>query len=405
MRVMKKIFLGLLLLSAPVLSQEKPIVIRAGTLLDGKGGIKHNVSITVEGSKISNIGSAPGITYDLRRLTVLPGLIDTHVHIAWHLGPDGRYQPRDDFAATSLGYALENAYVTLMAGFTTVQSLGSPIDRDTRDAINRGVMPGPRLLTSLRPVGNSKLTPAEIRDAVRKNKADGADVIKMFAWTGTLIDGGQRTLNNEQIAAGCSEAKALGLRSLVHVYGDEAIRSVAEAGCTGVEHGFFATDETLRVLAKHGTYFDPHIGLVMQNYLSNRSKFLGIGSYKEEEMSAMEQNLPVILSMFQRALKIPGLKIVYGTDAVAAAHGHNIEEMVYRVEKAGQQPMAAIVSATSLAAESLNLGDRIGAVTPGMQADLIALEGNPLKDITALRRIVFVIRVEEFTRTPRTDQG
>ncbi|MCU1259735.1 MAG: amidohydrolase [Bryobacterales bacterium] len=141
-------------------------------------------------------------------------------------------------------------------------------------------------------MGNAKLSPDQIREAVRKNKADGTDVIKMFAWTGTLIGGGQRTLSNEQITAGCGEAKAQGLRSVVHVYGDEAIRAVAEAGCTGVEHGFFASDETLRILARLGTYYDPHIGLVMQNYLNNRPKFLGIGSYKEEEMAAMKHTFP-----------------------------------------------------------------------------------------------------------------
>jgi len=376
----------------PAFSQPPPIVIRAGRLLDGTGSVQRNVSIVIEGDKIRSIGPAGKATYAFHNLTVLPGLIDTHVHIAWHLGPDGRYQPRDASPTTSLGYALENAYVTLMAGFTTVQSLGSAIDIDARDALKRNVLAGSRLLTSLRPVGNPKLSPAEIREAVRKNKADGADVIKMFAWTGTLIGGGQRTLSNEQIAAGCEEAKAQGLRSLVHVYGDEAIRAVAEAGCTGVEHGFFASDDTLRILARRGTYFDPHIGLVMQNYLNNRPKFLGIGSYKEEEMVAMEHNLPIILDTFKRALKIPGLKIVFGTDAVAAAHGNNIEEMVYRVQKGGQETGAAIVSATSLAAESLNLGDKIGKLAPGMEADLIAVEGDPLTDITALRRVVFVMK-------------
>lgn len=387
-----KPLIAVLLNLVPLLAQDQPVFIKASTLLDGKGGVQHDVSITVEGSKIRGIGPASKTTYDLRGLTVLPGLIDTHVHIAWHLGPDGRYQPRDDSPVTSLGYTLENAYVTLMAGFTTIQSLGSPIDGDARDAIKRGVMPGPRLLTSLRPVGNAKLTPAEIREAVLKNKADGADVIKMFAWTGTLIDGGQRTLSNEQIAAGCSEAKTQGLRSLVHVYGDEAIRAIAEAGCTGIEHGFFASDDTLRELARRGVYLDPHIGLVMQNYLNNRSRFLGIGNYREEEMAAMEHNIPIILETFRRALKIQALKIVFGTDAVAAAHGHNIEELIYRVEKGGQSTGAAVISATSLAAESLNLGDKIGTLAPGMEADLIAVEGDPLKDITSLRRVVFVMK-------------
>src|ERR1700693_5370697 len=135
-----------LLCSSVAVAQEQAIVLRAGTVLDGKGGLRHNVAIVVQNGKILRIDAAGGTAYDLRHLTVLPGLIDTHVHIAWHFGPDGRYQPRDDSQVTALGYTLENAYVTLMAGFTTVQSVGSAIDGPARDAINRGVLPGPRIL-------------------------------------------------------------------------------------------------------------------------------------------------------------------------------------------------------------------------------------------------------------------
>jgi len=375
-------------------AQDVPIVIRAGTILDGKGNALHNREILIQGGKIQKVAEVAGkVNYDFRKLTVLPGLIDTHVHIAWHFGPDGRYMPRDASPASAMGYGLENAYVTLMGGFTTVQSVGSPIDVEIRNAINRGILPGARILTSIHGINNPRLSIEELREAVRKNKADGADLIKMFAWTGTLQHGGgNQTLSNGQIAAVCDEAKKNGLRVLVHVYGDEASRVVSEAGCTSVEHGFFASDETLRVLAARGTYYDPHTGLVIQNYLENKPKFFGIGSYTQEEMDAMEQTLPTILATFKRALRVPGLKIVYGTDAVAGAHGRNIEEMIYRVQKGGQEPGAAIVSATSLAAESLQMADRIGSIAPGMDADLIAVEGDPLKDITVLRRVVFVMR-------------
>ena len=384
----------LLLLSCALFAQQEPVILRVGTVLDGKGGVQHNRNIVIQRGKIQKIFAATGDAgYDLRNLTVLPGLIDTHVHISWHFGPDGRYMPQDTSQASAMGYGLENAYVTLMAGFTTVQSVGSPIDRDIRDAINRGVLPGARVLTSINGISDPKMSIDELRAAVRKNKADGADLIKMFAWTGTLQKGvGGQTLSNEQIAAVCDEAKKNGLRTLVHVYGDAAIRVVSESGCTSVEHGFFASDETLRVLAARGTYFDPHTGLVIQNYLANRSKFLGIANYTPEEFAAMEQALPAILATFKRALKIPGLKIVYGTDAVAGGHGHNIEEMVYRVQKGGQNPNAAILSATSVAAESLEMSDRIGSLAPGMNADLIAISGDPLKDITTLRRVLFVMK-------------
>ncbi len=388
-----KHYSAFLLLPVLLAAQDRPIVIQAGTILDGRGRVLHGTSIVVQGSKIQEVRSSAGTaTYDLRNLTMLPGLIDTHVHITWHFGPDGRYMPRDISEAQAMGYALENAYVTLMAGFTTVQSVGSPLDRDVRDAINRGVQPGPRLLTLVRGVNNTRLSVEELREAVRKNAADGADLIKMFASAGSVKNGGHQTLSNEQIAAVCDEARKAGLRTLVHAYGDDTIRAVSVAGCTSVEHGFFASDETLRELASRGTYYDPNIGLVMQNYLNNRPKFLGIGNYTEDEMGEMERAIPITLATFKRALAISGLKIVFGTDAVAGAHGHNIEELIYRIQKGGQDTGAAILSATSVAAESLKMGDKIGAIAPGMVADMIAVEGDPLKDVTALRRVVFVMK-------------
>jgi imidazolonepropionase-like amidohydrolase len=384
--------MALILASSITFAQDQPIVIQAGTLLDGKGGVQRNVSIVVKGSKIEKIGGAAGKpTHDLRKLTVLPGMIDTHVHIAWHFGPDGRYQPRDDSQASAMGYATENAYVTLMSGFTTVQSVGSPIDGDLRTAINRGVLPGPRVLTSLRAINNPALTPEQIRDAVRKMKADGSDVIKIFA-SKSFREGGGATLSKEQIEAACDEATALKLRSVVHVYGPETIQQVSGAGCTSVEHGTLITPEVLKALAAKGTYFDPNIGLVAQNYLSHRSNYLGIGNYTEEGMAAMERSIPIALKVFKEALATPGLKIVFGTDAVAGVHGRNVEELIYRVEKGGQDPKAAISSITSVSAESLGMGNQIGTLAPGMEADLIAVDGDPLKDITVLRRVIFVMK-------------
>ncbi len=388
---MKIVYAAFCLCGLAAFAQEQAITLRAGTLLDGKGGVLHNVAIVVQNGKIQKIDSAATSGYDLRNATVLPGLIDTHVHIAWHFGPDGRYQPRDDSQVTALGYTLENSYVTLMAGFTTVQSVGSPIDGDARNAINRGVLPGPRILTALRPLSDARLTPDQIHEYVRKVAADGADLIKIFA-SKSMRDGGGRTLSKEQIVAACGEAKARGLRTLVHVYDAETIRDVSEAGCTTVEHGTLINEEVLRLLAARGTYFDPTVGLVTQNYLLNRAHYLGIGNYTEEGFASMESNISAGLVMFKRALATKNLKIVYGTDAVAGAHGRNIEGLVYRVEKGGQDTKSAIVSATSLAAESLNLGDKIGTIAPGMEADLIAVDGDPLKDITALRRVVFVMK-------------
>jgi imidazolonepropionase-like amidohydrolase len=375
-----------------VFAQDRPVVLRVGTLLDGKGGVQHNTEIVVENGKIQKIGPGNGTpTYDLKSATVLPGMIDAHVHIAWHFGPDGRYQPRDTSPTAAMGYAVENAYVTLMGGFTTVQSVGSPIDGDLRAAINRGVFPGTRVLTSLRAIQNGKLTPDEIRDAVRKMAADGSDVIKIFA-SRSIRDGGGATLTDEQINAACGEAKAQHLRAVVHVYQPATIKAVVSAGCTSVEHGSLADKDSLQFLADHGTYFDPNIGLVAQNYLAHKANFLGIGNYTEEGMAAMEKGIPESLAVFKMALAIKGMKIIYGTDAVAGAHGHNVEELIYRVQKGGMDPKAAIASATSVTAESLNMGDKIGSIAPGMEADIIAVEGDPLKDIEVMRKVVFVMK-------------
>ena len=247
------------------------------------------------------------------------------------------------------------------------------------------------MLTSLAALTNANLTPEQIREYVRKTATDGADLIKIFA-SRSIRDGGGQTLSAEQIQAACGEAKKLGLRTLVHAYGDDAVKAAVLAGCTSIEHGTLVSPEILQLMAEHGTYLDPNIGLVKQNYLENRAHYQGIGNYNDEGFAAMEKAIPVDLAMFKNALAVKGLKIVFGTDAVAGAHGRNVEELIYRVQKGGQDPMAAIIAITSLAAQSLNLGDKIGTVAPGMEADLVAVEGNPLQDITALRRVVFVMK-------------
>jgi imidazolonepropionase-like amidohydrolase len=230
-----------------------------------------------------------------------------------------------------------------------------------------------------------------LKQAVRDAKQAGADLVKIFA-SGSIRDGGKQTMTDEQLQAACGEANALGLRTLVHAHSPESMKAATLAGCTQVEHGIFATDEVLRLMAERGTYFDPNIGLVLQNYLRNKDKYLGIGNYTEEGFAAMEKAIPVNFDMFRRALRVPKLKIVYGTDAVAGAHGHNIEEAISRVKDGGQDPMAAIVSLTSLSAESLRLQNEIGAIAPGLQADIVAVDGDPLADITVLRRVTFVMK-------------
>jgi imidazolonepropionase-like amidohydrolase len=337
----------------------------------------------------------------LTGLTVLPGLIDTHVHVGWHFDPDGRLHDDDDEPGeVSALYAAENAYALLMAGFTTVQSLGSDVDKHVRDAIGRGTLPGPRILTSLRSISARTGSVDDIRRFVRAQKNRGADVIKVFA-SASIRDGGGPTMSQEQLDAACGEASALGLRSVIHAHGPESARRSVLAGCTTIEHGALLDEQVMRLMAERGVYFDLNTHLIFQNYFENKARYLGIGNYDEEGFRQMELAVPSVLHVFKQGLQIPGLKMVFGTDAVAGAHGINVEELIYRVQTGGQDPHEAILSATSLAAESLELGDSIGALEKGMVADLIAVDGNPLDDITALRRVVFVMKDAKVVKNER----
>jgi quinoprotein glucose dehydrogenase len=371
------------------------IRIRADRVLDGRGATIEDATVVVRGSRIVGIerGGADA-EYDLRGFTVMPGGIDTHVHINWHFDADGRThdaRPEEESPAQAMLYAAENAYATLLGGITTVQSLGAPLDGDLRDFIARGTLPGPRIVTSLRSLSERTGTPDEIRTAVRRLKADGADVIKIFA-SASIRDGGSATMSQEQLDAACGEARAQDLRSAVHAHGPESAQRAIHAGCTTIEHGALLDDATLDLMAEHRTFYDPNIGVVIQNYIENRARYEGVGNYNAEGFAHMERALPGSLDVFRRALRRPGIRIVFGTDAVAGAHGRNFEEIVYRVQQGGQDAMAAIVSATARAAESLGLHERIGSIAPDMEADLIAVPGNPLEDITALRHVAFVMK-------------
>ena len=382
------------MVSAQTPARAKRVVIGVSTLLDGKGKVLRDTRIVVEGSKIVAIDPKAGpVDYDLRGLTVLPGWIDAHVHITWSFGKDGKNAGAGETTQEAAYSAASNAWMTLMAGFTTVQSVGSPTDVALRDSIARGLLPGPRILTAVEPLqgrGERTGTPDEIRGFVRKQKEAGADVIKIFA-SQSIRQGGGMTLSQDQLNAACDEAKKQGLRTLVHAY-KEAVRAATIAGCTQIEHGTMATDDDLKLMAAKGTYLDPQAGLVIENYLLNKEKYLGTPGYTEEGFAAMQKVLSLNHELVERASKIPGLKMVFGTDAVAGSHGRNAEEFIDRVRDGRIDAMAAMVSANSMAAEAMGMGDRIGSIAPGMEADIIALDGDPLKDITAVRRVVFVMK-------------
>jgi imidazolonepropionase-like amidohydrolase len=386
----------LLLASAAASAQQDTIVIRAGTILDGKGGVLRDTAIVVQGSKIVRIDpKAVGtVTYDLKTVTVMPGWIDTHAHIASHFDRGtGRLHSNQSPPETKeeqTMYLMENAYNILMSGFTTVQSPGAEIDRYLRTWTAENKVPGPRILTSLRSVNETTGTPEQIREFVRKAVADGADFVKIFA-TKSIREGGAQTMTDAQIQAACGEAKALGKRTLVHAQGPEGAKASVLAGCTAIEHGNRLTDEVLDLMVKNGTYFDSNNHLLLHNYIDNKPRYLGIGNYNEEGFRYLEKGLPVGNDTFKRALK-KKVKMVFGVDAMPGALGREYEELIYRVKDGGQDSMDAITTITSKSAESIGLGDLIGAIAPGMEADIIATAGNPVTDITAVRRTVFVMK-------------
>ena len=306
-------------LPAISLAQTPSITIKAASAFDGTGRSIPSPAIVVRDGKIVSVGgaSAGAATYDLRGLTILPGLIDTHVHLDTHFGADGRPTSRGETPAQSIMYEAENAYITLAAGFTKVQSIGSPLDVDVRAAIARGVIPGPRLLASIRPINENTGTPDEIKAFVRKLKADGADLVKLFA-SKSSREGGAQTMTDEQIRAACGEARAVGLRSWVHAHSPSSVRAAALAECTTVTHGSQVTDAELKLMADRHVYFEPNIGLVSQNYLENRDRYYGIGNFDDQGFKFTEDGIPLKLAMFKRALKTSGLTLLMGTDAAPA---------------------------------------------------------------------------------------
>jgi imidazolonepropionase-like amidohydrolase len=349
----------------------------------------------IQGSKIVRIDrNLENPNYDLGSLTLMPGWIDTHAHITSHFDRGtGRAHSAETEGETSqqaMLYAVENAYKMLLSGFTTVQSPGAPLDKDLRDWIADGRVAGPRILTSLRSVTENTGTPDQIRAFVRDVIGDGADFVKLFA-TRSIREGGAQTMTDDQVRAACEEAKALGKRTLVHAQGPEGAKAAIVAGCTAIEHGNRLTDEVLDLMVERGTYFDSNNHLLIHNYLENKARYFGIGNFNEEGFMYLEKGLAPGNDTFKRALA-KRVKMVFGTDATAGALGRQYEELIYRVKDGGQDPMDAIVTATSKSAESLGMGDTIGTIAPGMEADLVATDGNPLQDIAAVRRVAFVMK-------------
>jgi len=364
-------------------------------MLDGQGGEMRDAVIKVVNGKIRAVGpyEAGPVTHDLSAYTVLPGLIDAHVHITGYINRLGKVNTVGDGESPEQQAAgrAANALATLRAGFTTVASMGADSDKELRQSIKSGSIPGPRILTSLTPFRDSLLTPGELRRAIRRHKSSGADFVKIFG-SHSLRTGGPLLYSAEQLATLCAEAKRVGLRSVVHAHSEASIRAAAIAGCDQVEHGFLATAEGLSFLAARGLFYNPQCGVLLTNYIENRARYEGVSGFDSAAFAMMERLRPTLPKLIQTALAIPSLKLLYSTDATAGAHGRNAEDLVCRVRQAGQSPMDALVTATSRNAIALGLGSEIGTVAPGYQADLIALEGDPLREIEAVRRVIFVMK-------------
>jgi imidazolonepropionase-like amidohydrolase len=376
-------------------SQSGVVRIRAARVFDGRGRVIRNGVVTLDGGRIGSLEDTGGpITHDLGDVTLMPGMIDVHVHIDWHFQPNGLYgtrpgQPRETPEQREAAIH-ENARATLMAGFTTIQTLGSRSDVELRDAIAAGTVVGPRIVTSAGQLQARDRTPDELREQVREYKAAGADVIKTFA-SGSIRTGGEMNVTQAQLDAICDEARVQGLRSLVHAHDPASIIAAVDAKCSQIEHGVFANADAIAAMNAAGVYFDPNIGLVLQNYIENKDKFLGSGSYDEAGFAFMEKAVPTLGPIFNMALRA-GVKMPLGTDAVAGAHGQNAREAIVRVRDGGQRPIDALISATSLAAESLGLGQAIGTLAPGFTADLVAVGGDPTTAIESLRDVRFVVK-------------
>jgi len=356
--------------------------IHAARMIDGRGHLTTDAWIEVRDGRILRVGAPPRprrlATYELGDVTVLPGLIDAHLHISQYTDRSAVDTPSEGALAR-----VGNLYTTLMAGVTTVQTVGSAFDVELRDAVARGRIPGPRVLTAIEPLRDTSLSIDSLRGFVRGLKARGADVVKIFVSDGPLTTTKQ-TFSDVKLAAICGEANAHGLRTVVHAADPQSVRAATLAKCTQIEHGTYATDSEFRLMAANGTLFDPQVCIILRAYLEDPD----LEASQRQEFS---KALPHASEMFARALRIPALKLVFGTDLSAPSHGRQWEELACRV-KAGESPMAAITSATSSTAQALALGDRIGTITAGYNADVIAVRGNPAKDIGAMAHVVFVMR-------------
>jgi len=393
------------------------VVVRAGHILDVKtGNMLSGQAIVIEGDKIVSVGPAADAklspatqTIDLPNATVLPGLIDAHTHLTFdpaNLGYEGLgiSYPREALIGA------RNARVTLEAGFTTVRNVGAGGYSDValRDAINAGDVPGPRMLVSGPAMGitgghcdDNLLAPQfhatelgvadgvdAVRHKVRENIKYGADLIKICATGGVMSKGDDPNASQytrEEMKAIVEEAHRLGRKVAAHAHGAEGVSWASDAGVDSIEHGHLMDDSSIATLKKNGTYIVPTLYLMDWN-----RENLG----KRNAPDYVVRKMQAVSAVGQDTLKkafAAGVKVAFGTDAAVYPHGLNAHEFAVYV-RLGMSPLQAIQTATIHGADLLGWSSKIGTLEAGKWADLIAVEGDPLKDVTTLERVKFVMK-------------
>jgi len=376
--------------------------VRFGKLWDGKGKLWANAIVIVEGDRIRDVTTdasaipAGAETIDLSKFTGLPGLIDVHTHMTIYTdetpGEPMLKQLTSNAPAVEVFLARKGAMRTLEAGVTTVRDLGADqyMDIAMRDLINHGEMIGPRMFvcgyglyitnTPYKPginlpAGGIADGVPEVLKVVRQQVAAGADVIKMYASTGTDDDlTGFQTYNYEEIKAAVDAAHKFGKKIAIHSYGPDGARDAVRAGTDSLEHATDMEDATIQEMAKRGTFYVPTIDH-NRYYIDNGDKIGYAPGYKEKLQAFIPRNLETARKAFRA-----GVKFAMGSDAIYTMFGQNTRELGWFV-KAGMTPEQALRTATTNAAELLGRGKELGAVAPGYYADLAAVEGDPLTDI------------------------
>jgi len=419
MRLLLCLLLGLLIIPAEIPAAGRTLL-HCGQLLDVlTGTVRGETTIVVVGNRITAVspGLLPAldgdVDIDLKKHTVMPGLIDLHVHLQSYFGPQRYLERFQNNPEDNALLAAHHARITLRAGFTTVRDLGGEQVVALRNAISKGIAEGPRIVAAGRSIavtgGHADQSngmrrdlqgdpgpdsgvingPDDARKAVRQRYKEGADVIKITATGGVLSvakDGFRPQFTQEEVNAIVETANDLGMATAAHAHGSEGMKRAVLAGITSIEHGTMMTAEVMDLMQERGTWYVPTLsaGKFTEEKAKEPGFYPAIVAQKALAVS------PLMMDTFRTAIG-RGVKVAFGTDAGVFPHGDNAKEFAYMIE-GGMSPMAAIQSATVNASRVLGVEKDLGSIETGKLADLIAVAGNPVEDITELQRVKFVMK-------------